>query len=102
MAPRHSTCGAYELLYFDASKKGRGKQDVSWASQSCVFGWPVMGIWPEGCDGTDINAVALSHKSYKLPGDKEAWRRHLVSADDFGTVRLFHYPCVKRRAKYRE
>lgn len=44
------------------------------------------GIWPEGADGTDINAVARSHDG-KL----------LVSADDFGKVHLFSYPCCQPR-----
>lgn len=44
------------------------------------------GIWSEGADGTDINAVARSHNG-KL----------LVSADDFGKVHLFSYPCCQPR-----
>lgn len=44
------------------------------------------GIWSEGADGTDINAVARSHDG-KL----------LVSADDFGKVHLFSYPCCQPR-----
>lgn len=45
------------------------------------------GIWSEGADGTDINAVARSHDG-KL----------LASADDFGKVHLFSYPCCQPRA----
>ena len=42
------------------------------------------GIWPEGADGTDVNACARSHK------------QHLVaSADDFGKVNLYSYPCCQ-------
>ncbi|KAM6428408.1 echinoderm microtubule-associated protein-like 2 isoform 2-T2 [Liasis olivaceus] len=44
-------------------------------------------IWPEGADGTDINAVCRSHEG-KL----------LASADDFGKVHLFSYPCCQPRA----
>ncbi|TEA13561.1 hypothetical protein DBR06_SOUSAS30310017, partial [Sousa chinensis] len=44
-------------------------------------------IWSEGADGTDINAVARSHDG-KL----------LASADDFGKVHLFSYPCCQPRA----
>ncbi|KAH0631627.1 hypothetical protein JD844_006057 [Phrynosoma platyrhinos] len=43
-------------------------------------------IWPEGADGTDINAVCRSHDG-KL----------LASADDFGKVHLFSYPCCQPR-----
>ena len=51
-----------------------------------MLGFGVFGIWPEGADGTDINAVARSHDG-KL----------LVSADDFGKVHLFSYPCCQPR-----
>lgn len=46
----------------------------------------LAGIWPEGADGTDINAVCRSHDG-KL----------LASADDFGKVHLFSYPCCQPR-----
>lgn len=105
-----STCGAYELLYFDVSDQGRGRQipyasslkDLEWSTQSCIFGWQVMGIWPEGWDGTDINACARSHTKHARRAGEEPWRQYLVTADDYGTVRLFHYPVIKRRAKFAE
>lgn len=62
-------------------------RNVEWATATCVLGFGVFGIWPEGADGTDINAVARSHDG-KL----------LVSADDFGKVHLFSYPCCQPRA----
>lgn len=40
------------------------------------------GIWPAGSDGTDINAVDRSHSNHLL-----------ATADDFGDVNLFSYPC---------
>ena len=40
------------------------------------------GIWPVGYDGTDINSVCRSHDS-----------RLVATADDFGLVNLFRYPC---------
>lgn len=62
-----STCGAYELLYWDLAA---GKQalssfdsleaDTTWSTASCVLGFNVMGIWPKYSDGTDINAVDVS------------------------------------------
>ena len=58
-------------------------RDSSWATWTCALGWPVQGIWPKFADGTDINAVARSFSG------------HLVAtADDFGRVTLFRYPCV--------
>jgi WD40 repeat protein len=77
--------------------------EVHWATQSCVFGWAVSGIWPEGADGTDINALARTNKPYLGKGEKDLpWRHYLASADDAGAVRLFHYPCIQKRAHAHE
>jgi WD40 repeat protein len=83
-----SNCGAYELLFSDASN---GKQvtsaselkDVKWSTWTCPLGWPVQGIWPPGADGTDINAVDRSHSGHLI-----------AAADDFGKASLFRYPCL--------
>uniref|UniRef100_A0A8C6GHA7 Echinoderm microtubule associated protein like 2 n=1 Tax=Mus spicilegus TaxID=10103 RepID=A0A8C6GHA7_MUSSI len=92
-----STCfvtnsGDYEILYWDPVTckqitSADTVRNVEWATATCVLGFGVFGIWPEGADGTDINAVARSHDG-KL----------LVSADDFGKVHLFSYPCCQPRA----
>eukprot|EP00959_Pyramimonas_sp_CCMP1952_P074099 1548515-Pyramimonas_sp.AAC.1 len=31
-----------------------------WHSWTCTLGFPVMGIWQEGNDGTDINSVCCT------------------------------------------
>uniref|UniRef100_A0A8C8TD25 Echinoderm microtubule associated protein like 2 n=1 Tax=Peromyscus maniculatus bairdii TaxID=230844 RepID=A0A8C8TD25_PERMB len=84
--------GDYEILYWDAATckqitSADTVRNVEWATATCVLGFGVFGIWPEGADGTDINAVARSHDG-KL----------LASADDFGKVHLFSYPCCQPRA----
>ncbi|ERE50387.1 echinoderm microtubule-associated protein-like 1-like protein [Cricetulus griseus] len=84
--------GDYEILYWDAATckqitSADTVRNVEWATATCVLGFGVFGIWPEGADGTDINAVARSHDG-KL----------LASADDFGKVHLFGYPCCQPRA----
>lgn len=43
-----------------------------------------LGVWPEGSDGTDINALVRSHN-----------RKVIAVADDFCKVHLFQYPCSK-------
>lgn len=48
----------------------------------------VSGVWPEGSDGTDINAVCRAHEE-KL----------LSTGDDFGKVHLFSYPCSQFRVR---
>ncbi|CAO2626696.1 Echinoderm microtubule-associated protein-like 2 [Lemmus lemmus] len=96
-----STCfvtnsGDYEILYWDAATckqitSADTVRNVEWATATCVLGFGVFGIWPEGADGTDINAVARSHDG-KL----------LASADDFGKVHLFSYPCCQPRAENKD
>ncbi|KAA0702085.1 Echinoderm microtubule-associated protein-like 1 [Triplophysa tibetana] len=84
--------GDYEILFWEASS---GKhitsadvvRNLEWATSTCVLGFNVFGIWPEGADGTDINAVCRST-------DKNL----ISSADDFGKVHLFSYPCSQPRA----
>jgi len=44
----------------------------------------LLGVWPEGSDGTDINALVRSHN-----------RKVIAVADDFCKVHLFQYPCSK-------
>ena len=101
-----SNCGAHELLYWkvwDTSADGsrmvlRPRQektssamrDVEWATQTSIFGWALRGIWPEDADGTDVNACSRSHGGNLL-----------ATADDFGKVKLFRYPCIVPRAEHR-
>ncbi|XP_053329253.1 echinoderm microtubule-associated protein-like 2 isoform X2 [Spea bombifrons] len=84
--------GDYEILYWDPdSCKQIVSADVvrnaDWENASCTLSFHVLGIWPDGADGTDINAVTRSH-------DKKL----VATGDDFGKVRLYTYPCVVPRA----
>ena len=56
-----------------------------WATSTCKLGWEVMGVYPQGADGTDINAV-----------DATADRTLVAAGDDFGSVRVFRYPALKQ------
>ncbi|GIL71077.1 hypothetical protein Vretifemale_1483 [Volvox reticuliferus] len=82
-----------ELLVWNART---GKQipipsrDVQFATYTLRLGFPVMGIWPDGSDGTDVNAVARSRG-----GDVVA------TCDDDGLVKLFNCPCVLDDAPHR-
>lgn len=64
--------------------------DTNWHTNTCVLGFPVMGIWSRDADGTDINALQA------LPS-----RNLVVTADDFGGVNLLTYPCVVKHAPRR-
>ncbi|XP_071501023.1 77 kDa echinoderm microtubule-associated protein-like isoform X1 [Diadema antillarum] len=81
-----SNSGDYELLFWDATTckqivNSKETRDIEWATFTCVLGYPVCGIWPEGSDGTDVNTVARSTTSTLL-----------ATGDDFGKVNLFRYP----------
>ena len=63
----HSNCGAYEILYWDAksgkqlrSTRDSVESDALWNDWTCVLGFPVMGIWEKGGEGTDVNSVHRS------------------------------------------
>ncbi|XP_076021747.1 echinoderm microtubule-associated protein-like 1 isoform X2 [Genypterus blacodes] len=87
-----SNSGDYEILYWIPSVckqvvSVETTRDLQWATYSCALGFHVFGLWPDGSDGTDINAVCRSN-------DKSL----LVTGDDFGKVHLFSYPCSQFRA----
>lgn len=55
-----SSDSAYELLYWDPSsgkKLGTNLRNAEWHTWTNILGFDVMGIWPDGSDGTDINAL---------------------------------------------
>ena len=103
-----SNCGSHELLYWKLwdphpeathvvlrprqEKTSSSMRDTDWATQTTPFGWHMRGIWPEDADGTDINACCRTNT-------KE--RELLATADDFGKVKIFRYPCIVPRADHR-
>ena len=96
----HSTCGAYELLFWDAatgSQKKSGATETKneeWATWTTTLGWPVQGIFKPSWDGTDINAVDRSNDDHCKP-----MMKLLASADDEGKVRVLEYPCTIANSK---
>ncbi|KAM4624799.1 echinoderm microtubule-associated protein-like 1 isoform 2-T2 [Polymixia lowei] len=87
-----SNSGDYEILYWIPSVckqvvSMETTRDISWATYTCTLGFQVFGLWPDGSDGTDINAVCRSNE-----------KSLLVTGDDFGKVHLFSYPCSQFRA----
>ena len=89
-----SCSSSYELLYHSTET---GKQitksstfsDTKWATWTCIFGWPVQGIWPECSSGDDINSC-----------DVDKTRKVIVTGDDFSKVKLFRYPSPVEKAAY--
>ncbi|XP_052001277.1 echinoderm microtubule-associated protein-like 1 isoform X2 [Xyrauchen texanus] len=87
-----SNSGDYEILYWIPSVckqviSVESTRDIEWATFTCTLGFQVFGLWPDGSDGTDINAVCSSNA-----------KRLLVTGDDFGKVHLFSFPCTQSRA----
>ena len=56
-----------------------------WETATCKLGWDVQGVYPPGADGTDVNHV-----------DANANRTLVAVGDDFGTVCVYRYPCMKQ------
>ena len=83
---------AYTKLYYDITECVH-IQDGSavltdpaiWETSTCKLGWEVMGIFPPGADGTDINSV-----------DCNKDRSLIAAADDFGSLCIYRFPCVKQ------
>lgn len=48
-----------------------------------------MGVWRAGSSGDDINAI-----------DVDTRRGVVFTADDYGSVKCFNYPCVVKHAPY--
>ncbi|XP_078516147.1 echinoderm microtubule-associated protein-like 5 isoform X2 [Lissotriton helveticus] len=64
---------------------------IQWATWTCVTGLEVNGIWPKYSEINDINST-----------DANFAGQVLVTADDYGVVKLFRYPCVRKGAKFKK
>ncbi|XP_041920810.1 echinoderm microtubule-associated protein-like 6 isoform X8 [Alosa alosa] len=64
---------------------------IHWVSWTCVIGPEVTGIWPKYTNISDINSVDANYNSAIL-----------VTGDDFGLVKLFRFPCLKKAAKFKK
>nr|CCA15182.1 hCG1784313 putative [Albugo laibachii Nc14] len=90
-----SLSSGYEMLFMKCST---GKQigdasqfrDEKWHTLSCPLGfWGVQGIWPPYSDGSDINSV-----------DRANSMTMIATADDYGFVKIFRYPCAIERSSF--
>jgi len=103
-----STCGAYELLYWDVASgsqllnsKDCVEGDTEWATQTCDMGFGVMGIWRAYQDGSDINSVDVASQD-KIPCELRETSLNkgtlVVTGDDFGGLNVYNHPCVVKHA----
>ena len=61
---------------------------IHWMTWTSVFGPEVNGIWPKYSNVNGINSVDANYSSAVL-----------VTGDDFGLVKLFRFPCLKKGLK---
>lgn len=85
-----SNCAGFELCFFEADTgmyipAASRLRDVRWATQTCVLGWAVQGIWPPYRDGTELTACDCNI----FRGDDGTI---IASGDNYGRVQLFRYP----------
>jgi WD40 repeat protein len=102
-----TNCQAYELLYvnllegtqetspskladYNGTYEVNKGEDKVWHTQTCVLGWAVMGIWPPGVDGTEINSV-----------DRSPRAELLATGDDTGNVKLFRNPSAVEQSAFK-
>lgn len=78
----------YLLLLFPGGKEVSNREELKllqWSSWTCVLGPEVNGIWPKYSEINDINSVDANFNNQVL-----------VTADDYGLVKLLRYPCVRK------
>jgi len=85
----------YEILYWNVATGKRVNEsvciDMDWDNWSNILGWPVVGIFKEGDDGTDVNSAIVS-------GDNKSEYRVIATGDDSQNVNLYRYPALQPKA----
>lgn len=64
-------------------------QIMKWASWTGVLGTEANGIWEKYTDTNDVNGTDVNFAS-----------RVIVTADDFGLVKLFRFPSTKKGSEF--
>ena len=89
---------SYEILYYSIPSGGQdtsgasNTRDEKWATQSCILGWAVQGIWQPEQDGTDINHCDRTN------GPLEDGLELVASGNDDGEIKVFRYPAMVENA----
>lgn len=76
------------LHIFAVGKQVTSKEEIQaihWATFTGVLGAEVSGIWEKYTDTNDVNAT-----------DAYYGGQVIVTGDDFGLVKLFRFPCLKK------
>ena len=80
--------GIIRYVIFSDGKQVTNKEEIQaihWSSWTGVLGTEVNGIWEKYTDTNDINATDAH-----FGGDV------IVTGDDFGLVKLFRFPSLKK------
>jgi microtubule-associated protein-like 6 len=102
-----SESAGHEVLVAEASTGAavtRSAADLAaagtqWETYTLMKGKAVEGVWPPHADGSDINAVAV--QVYAVEGAPAGAPNALVAtADDFGDVKVFLFPCTGKDAAF--
>ena len=76
---------------WDATKgkrhQGSSPADLEWHTNTCVLSYWLMGMWPPGAAGNDINAVDVCHDLGLC-----------INGDDDGKFNLLAYPSIVKNA----
>ena len=77
----------YLSIFIDCSRvvKKEDIEAIKWYTYTGVLGTEILGIWPKYSQVNDVNATDVNFDS-----------KVIVTGDDFGLVKLFHYPSVKK------
>lgn len=84
----YSKQSVFPPLFCSGGKEVTNKEEfklVQWSTWTCSLGPEVNGIGPKYSDINDINSVDANFNNQVL-----------VTADDYGLVKLFRYPCLKK------
>ncbi|KAL1490011.1 hypothetical protein ABEB36_013925 [Hypothenemus hampei] len=87
-----SNSADYELLFWNAGTCRQISQinltrDVEWATNSCTLTFTTVGILAENADSPDVNSC-----------DRSNDHRLMVTADDYGKLKLFSYPVIQPKS----
>ncbi|CAF0889090.1 unnamed protein product [Brachionus calyciflorus] len=81
----------YELPGCKQFTKSPEIKNIKWQTFTGVIGDEVAGIWEKYTNKTDVNA-----------SDANFDENCIVTGDDFGLVKLFRFPCLKKGSKFRK
>ena len=90
---------SYEILYYcipggtQDTSGASNTRDEKWATQSCILGWAVQGIWQPEQDGTDINHCDRTN------GPLDDGLELVASGNDDGEIKVFRYPAMVEDAE---